>query len=524
VHLAPNGERKFTWSESYKRCKQLASALERRGVGEGDVVAVMLPNIPEMFEAHNGVPMCGGILNSINTRLDAATVAYILDHGGAKGLLVDYEFAVVAAEAIQILKKEGKPFTGFLIDVTGEVGATTVNGTAYSTIGDATYESMLLEGDESYVTEFPKDEFDAIALNYTSGTTGNPKGVVLHHRGAHLTAASNCMVWQMPHQPVYLWTLPMFHCNGWCFPWTIPALGGTHVCLRDVNAEAIFEAFSKYGVTHFCGAPIILGMLLEASEELKAAHPFEQKVEMMTAASPPPAKVLQKAADMGLGVTHVYGLTEVYGPATVCAWHPEWDAESDEKRAQLNSRQGVRYHTMEGLKVADPETMKEVEWDGKTLGEVMMRGNQVMKGYHNNPSATEEAFEGGWFHTGDLACVDPDGYIALKDRSKDIIISGGENISTIEIENTLYMHPAVLDAAVVGRPDEKWGETPCAFVVLRPDAAKKSEDEWEQELIKFCKDNMARFKCPKTVVFGDLPKTNTGKIQKFVLRDQAKAL
>lgn len=499
------GEVKRSWRETAERCRRLASTLSRRGIGRNDTVAVMAPNVPEAFEATFGVPMAGAVLCALNIRLDAAAIAFQLRHSETRVLLADREYAAVVKAALAQL--EAPPLVIDIVDpaVAGEP------------IGDLTYEDLLAEGDPAWPGVRPGDEWDAIALGYTSGTTGDPKGVVTHHRGAYLNALGNVVTWGMPHHPVYLWTLPMFHCNGWCFPWTITAMAGTHVCLRRVAAREIYAAIADHGVTHLCGAPIVMSMLLNAPAGER--RDFPQAVQMMTAASPPPAPVLEGMARLGIKVTHVYGLTEVYGPAVVCDWKPEWDALPAGEQAQLQSRQGLPYVVQEGLMVADPETLVPVPADGETLGEVFMRGNITMKGYLKNPSATAKAFAGGWFHTGDLGVMHPDGYIELKDRSKDIIISGGENISTIEVEGVLYRHPAVLEAAVVARPDDKWGETPCAFVTLRPGAEATAE-----EIIAFSRRHLAHFKCPKTVVFGELPKTSTGKIQKFVLRDRARAL
>ncbi|MGO4126269.1 acyl-CoA synthetase [Inquilinus sp. YAF38] len=499
------GEVKRSWRETAERCRRLASALSRRGVGKNDTVAVMAPNIPEAFEATYGVPMAGAVLCALNTRLDAAAIAFQLHHSETRVLLADREYAAVVRAALAQL--DAPPLVVDIVDPT----------VAGEPVGGLTYEEFLAEGDPAWPGVMPGDEWDAIALGYTSGTTGDPKGVVTHHRGAYLNALGNVVTWALPHHPVYLWTLPMFHCNGWCFPWTITAMAGTHVCLRRVAARDIYAAIADHGVTHLCGAPIVMGMLLNAPAEER--RDFPQAVQMMTAASPPPATVLEGMARLGIKVTHVYGLTEVYGPAVVCDWKPEWDALPAGEQARLKSRQGLPYVVQEGLMVADPDSLVPVPADGETLGEVFMRGNITMKGYLKNPSATAKAFAGGWFHTGDLGVMHPDGYIELKDRSKDIIISGGENISTIEVEGVLYRHPAVLEAAVVARPDEKWGETPCAFVTLRPGAEATPE-----EIIGFSRQHLAGFKCPKTVVFGDLPKTSTGKIQKFVLRDRVRAL
>jgi len=501
-----HGAERYSWAESAARCRRLASALARRGVGPGDTVAVMAPNIPALFEAHFGVPMTGAVLNALNIRLDAETIAFILQHGEAKVLLTDTEFAPVIGTALKLLDR--RPLVVDIADAQGPGG---------ERLGETEYEAFLDSGDPDFRWSPPADEWQAIALNYTSGTTGNPKGVVYHHRGAYLNALGNALVWSMPPHPVYLWTLPMFHCNGWCFPWTITALNGTHVCLRKVEAGAIFKAIADHGVTHLCGAPIVMNLLINADPTAK--QDFGRTVELMTAAAPPPAPVIEKMERMGFHITHVYGLTEVYGPAVVCDWHDAWTELPPEEQARLKSRQGVRYPVLDGLMVADPKTLTPVPADGRTMGEVFFRGNIVMRGYLKNPTATDEAFKGGWFHSGDLGVLHPDGYIELKDRSKDIIISGGENISTIEVEGVLYRHPAVLEAAVVARPDEKWGETPCAFVTLKDGAAATGD-----ELVAFCRGHLAGFKVPRTVVFGPLPKTSTGKVQKYVLRQQAKEL
>ncbi len=497
------GSRRYTWSDTFSRCRRLASALSKRGIGKGDTVSIIAANIPEMYEAHFGVPMAGAVLNAINTRLDAAIVAFILNYSEANVLLVDPEFSGVVKEALKNVENKNL----LVIDIQDE---TFEDGEA---LGALTYDQLLAEGDADFEWLLPDDEWDAITLNFTSGTTGNPKGVVYHHRGAALNATSNILEWGMPKHSVYLWTLPMFHCNGWCFPWTMAANVGVSVCLRAVRDEPIFRAFREEKVTHFCGAPIVLNMLANAPDHLKD---FNHEIKVMTAGAPPPAAVIENMENMGVEVTHVYGLTETYGPSVVCAWKGEWDSRSAEDRAALKVRQGVKNVALSGLMVADPETMQPVPADGETMGEIFMQGNVVMKGYLKNPDATDESFKGGWFASGDLGVVEPDGYISLKDRSKDIIISGGENISSVEVEGVLYKHPAVMEAAVVARPDEKWGETPCAFVELKPGAEAS-----EAELIAFCRDNMAHFKAPKTVVFGMLPKTSTGKIQKFVLRTRA---
>ena len=502
-----HGTTQWTWKETADRCHQLASALANRNIGPGDTVSVMAPNIPALYESHFGVPMTGAVLNALNIRLDAKTLAFILDHGEAKVLITDTEFSPVIKDALRMCNQDL-----LVIDIDDP------EGPSGDRLGELTYEELLVEGQTDYAWSTPDSEWNAIALNYTSGTTGNPKGVVYHHRGAYLNASSNIIGWNLGHHPTYLWTLPMFHCNGWCFPWSLAAVGGTSVCLRNVSASAIFDAIADHGVTHFCGAPVILNLIINAAESETRA--FDHTVEVMTAAAPPPAAVLAAMESAGFAMTHVYGLTETYGPAVICAWHPEWDDLPLAEQAETKSRQGVPYHMLEDLKILDPETMDAVKPDASQLGEVMFRGNIVMKGYLKNPKATEETFAGGWFHSGDLGVLYPDGYIQLKDRSKDIIISGGENISSIEIEDTLYRHPDVLEAAVVARPDNKWGETPCAFVTLKDTAVGVTE----QNIIDFCRDQMAHFKLPKTVIFLELPKTSTGKVQKFKLREKTEAM
>jgi len=505
-----HGARRFTWKETYARSRRLASALSRRGIRLGDTVAIMGANTPEMYEAAFGVPMTGAVLNTLNVRLDAPTIAFSLQHGEAKFLITDTEFSATVKAALKALGRDIP-----VIDIDdGEAG----NDISHERLGEKDYEALLAEGDPEFDWRLPADEWQAISLNYTSGTTGDPKGVVYHHRGAYLNAVSNIVAWNMVHHPVYLWTLPMFHCNGWCFPWSVAAIAGTNICLRRVNAANIYNAIADQGVTHFCGAPIVLNYVINAKPDER--REFDHTVNVMTAAAPPPASTLEAMQRQGFNVTHVYGLTETYGPAVICAWHDNWNRRPIEDQAQLKSRQGVNYHMLQGLTVMDPETMKPMPADGETMGEVMFRGNIVMKGYLKNKKATANSLAGGWFHSGDLGVMHPDGYLQLKDRSKDIIISGGENISSIEVESVLYRHPAVLAAAVVARPDDKWGETPCAFVELKDHAAPISADE----IIKFCRDNMAHFKAPKMVVFGPLPKTSTGKIQKFKLRDIAKGL
>jgi fatty-acyl-CoA synthase len=502
-----HGNLRLTYAQLYSRCRQLASALAQRYIGPGDTVAVMLANTPPMIEAHYAVPMTGAVLLSLNTRLDAAILAFQLDHGNAKVLIVDREFAPVVKAALAQAKV--KPF---VIDYDDLEFPQTNERLSF-----VEYEEFLGKGDPEFRWRMPDDEWDAIALNYTSGTTGNPKGVVYHHRGATLMCYGNLVAGGIGQHPVYLWTLPMFHCNGWCFPWTISLVAGTHVCLRWVRAKLMFDAIADHKVTHLCGAPIVMSTLLNARAEERRDLP--SRVKFITAAAPPPEAVLAQMAEAGFDVTHVYGLTETYGPAVVNDWQSAWDQLPPDERAAKKARQGVRYAGLEALTVMNPETMQEVPADGETLGEVMFRGNIVMKGYLKNPVATEEAFAGGWFHSGDLGVVHPDGYIQLKDRSKDIIISGGENISSIEVEDQLYKHPAVAYVAVVAKPDEKWGETPCAFVELRPGASASAE-----ELIAWCRQGLAAFKCPRTIVFKDIPKTSTGKIQKFKLREMAKGI
>jgi fatty-acyl-CoA synthase len=498
--------RVLTWGQTHERCQRFASFLAKRGIGRGDTVAAMLPNIPAMNEAHFAVPMTGAVLNTLNIRLEANTIAFQLDHGGAKIILVDPEFAGVIAEALALMTGP-KPF---VIDV---------DDAAYAggrRIGEFEYEEILAASDHRFAATLPQDEWDAIALSYTSGTTGNPKGVVTHHRGAYLNAVSNILAGNLGQHPVYLWTLPMFHCNGWCFPWTIAATAGINVCLRKVDPTKIFELIAKHGVTHMCGAPIVYNTLINAANAPKAGA--AKPVVGLIAGAAPPVAVLEGAECIGIKLTHVYGLTETYGPASVCAEQPGWDDLPADARAQMKRRQGVSYPLQEQVTVLDPETMQEVPRDGETIGEVMFRGNIVMKGYLNNEKATKEAFAGGWFHTGDLGVLDEHGYVIIKDRSKDIIISGGENISSVEVEDVLYKHPAVLFAAVVAQPDAKWGEVPCAFLELKDNATTT-----EAEIIAFCRGQMPGFKTPKAVVFGPIPKTSTGKIQKFMLRDQVKS-
>ncbi|MET7247165.1 acyl-CoA synthetase [Methylobacterium sp. EM32] len=507
-HIAViHGGLRRSYRDLYARCRRLAAALEARGIGRGDTVAVMLANTPAMIECHYGVPMAGAVLNTLNTRLDAAIIAFCLDHGEAKVVITDREFVRTMGPA---LAQAG--VTPLVIDYDDPE----YDGPG-ERLGTVEYEAFLAEGDPAYAWAMPGDEWDAITLNYTSGTTGDPKGVVYHHRGASLLAVGNVVAGDLGRHPVYLWTLPMFHCNGWCFPWTLSVVAGTHVCLRQVRSKAMYDAIADHGVTHLCGAPIVMSLLINAPEAERRDLP--RRVAFLTAAAPPPEAVLAGMAEAGFDVTHVYGLTETYGPAVVNEWHADWDALGKDEQAARKARQGVRYPPLEALDVLDPETMQPVPADGETLGEVMFRGNVVMRGYLKNPTATEAAFRGGWFHSGDLGVKHPDGYIQLKDRSKDIIISGGENISSIEVEEALFKHPAVAAAAVVAKPDEKWGETPCAFVEL-----KGSEMVSAEELIGWCRQSLAGFKVPRHVVFTELPKTSTGKVQKFVLREMAKAL
>ncbi|MCE2782774.1 acyl-CoA synthetase [Limnohabitans sp.] len=501
-----HGDLRQDWGTTYRRCRQLASALTQAGIGKNDTVAVMLPNTPPMVEAHFGIPMAGAVLNALNTRLDPETVAFMLDHGEAKAVIVDPEFAGVMKKALA-LRQSSRPM--LVIDVEDALYAGPTEK-----LGPITYETFVASGDANFAWNLPANEWDAIALNYTSGTTGNPKGVVYHHRGAATNAISNILEWDMPKHAAYLWTLPMFHCNGWCFPWTVAARAGVNVCLRKVDAQAMFDAMRDHGVTHYCGAPIVHGLLVNAPAAMKLGVPAG--IKAMVAGAAPPASMIEGMEQMGFDLTHVYGLTEVYGPATVCPKHPEWDALDIGERARLNARQGVRYHLQRDVRVLNPETMQPVPQDGETMGEIMFKGNITMKGYLKNPKATQEAFAGGWFHSGDLAVQYPDGYFKIKDRSKDIIISGGENISSIEVEDVLYRHPAVLAAAVVAKPDARWGETPCAFVELKADAQVTAE-----QIVAHCKQHLAGFKVPRAVVFGELPKTSTGKIQKFELRKQA---
>ncbi|MDH1303996.1 acyl-CoA synthetase [Achromobacter sp. GD03932] len=502
-----HGALRQSWRETYARCRRLASGLARLGVRPGDTVAVMAPNIPALYEAHFGVAMAGAVLNALNTRLDAETLSFILEHGAAAVLLTDREYAPVMAQALAKTRRRIR-----VVDIDDPE-----YGGPGEPIGEMNYEALLEMGDAAAEFAWPEDEWQSLCLNYTSGTTGSPKGVLYHHRGAYLNAMGNALACDMRQHAVYLWTLPMFHCNGWSFPWTIALLAGTNVCLRRVEAGAIFDAIQAHGVDYFCAAPVVLGMLINSPPEIKrrAIRP----VQVLTGGSPPPAAVIAAMDELGIDVTHLYGLTESYGPSISCAWHEAWSDLPLDEQAALKARIGVRKHTMEQVRVLDPATMEPVPPDGVTVGEIMMRGNTLMKGYLKNPQATAEAFEGGWFHTGDLGVVHPDGYMQIKDRAKDIVISGGENISTVEVEDALYAHPAVLEAAVVARPDAKWGETPCAFVTLKEGGAATAE-----ELASFCRGRLAGFKVPRTFVFGPLPKTATGKIQKYLLREQARQL
>lgn len=501
-----HGKLLYSWQDVYRRCVRVADALTRKGVQKGETVAVMLSNSPEMFEAHFAVPMAGAVLNAVNTRLDAGAVAFILQHAEAKVFIVDPEFGEVAAKALEQVKE--KPLVIYTEDAAFDGG---------SKVGELSYDQLLAQGDAQFDWQMPEDEWQAISLNYTSGTTGNPKGVVYHHRGAYLNAVNNTTFWDMGRHPRYLWTLPMFHCNGWCFPWTLAATVGTSICLRHVREEQVFAAIKEHEVSHFCGAPVVLNMLVNADEQLKLG--INHRVQALTGGAAPPPAVIAGMEKIGIDVTQIYGLTETYGPMVVSAWQSQWDDCSYDEKYRLMARQGIPGMLAEDLMVADPDTMEPVPWDGETQGEIMTRGNIVMKGYLKNPETTQQAFAGGWFHSGDLAVRHADGYIQIKDRSKDIIISGGENISSIEVEGVLFSHPAILEAAVVAKPDEKWGEVPCAFVTLKPNAQAT-----EEEIINYCRDNMAHFKAPKYIIFGPLEKTSTGKIQKYLLRERAAAL
>ncbi len=506
---AIHGARRITYGQMMARCRRLAGALARRGVGPGDAVSVMAANTPELLEAHFGVPLAGAVLNALNTRLDARAIAFILDHAESKLLIADREFAPVIRDALAQIDRKLP-----IVDIDDpELDP----AAAEPLLGDIDYEAFLDTGDADFPLRPPEDEWQAISLNYTSGTTGNPKGVVYHHRGAYATAMGGALVSRLDRHSKYLWTLPMFHCNGWSYPWSVTAVAGTHVCLRRIDPALIFPMIRDHGVTHMCGAPIVLNMLIHAPDTVKVAFP--QQVEIFTGGAAPPSAVIEGMEAMGFRVTHLYGLTESYGPSTFCAWQDDWDDLAPAARAQRMSRAGVRYPSVFDQTVMDPTTMEPVPADGATIGEIMLRGNTIMKGYLKNPGATQDAFRGGWFHTGDLAVLHPDGYVEVKDRSKDVIISGGENVSSLEVEECLYRHPDVLEAAVVAKPDDKWGETPCAFVTLKDGAGGRIDGD---AIIAYCRDNLAHYKCPRHVVFGPLPKTSTGKIQKFLLRDRAR--
>jgi len=503
-----HGDNRYTWRETYARCRQLAHALHKRGISTGDTVSIMAPNVPAHLEVYFGVPMAGAVINGLNTRLDPPAIAHMLKHSETKLLIADRQFSHIIGPALALMDKRPT-----VIDIDDPLH----NGGEL--LGEKNYEALLAEGSPDFAWKWPEDEWDAISLNYTSGTTGDPKGVVYHHRGAYLNAIGNVLAFNsMPAHPVYLWTLPMFHASGWCFPWTVTALAGTHVCLRKVEAASVFEMIEKHNVTHFTAAPVVLNMLINAPENVK--RKFGRTIQVMTAGSAPPAAVLEAMERLDFNVTHVYGGTEVFGPNMSCAWHPEWNALPKPEQANLKARQGVRYHSLEFMQVVEPESMRELPRDGTSIGEVLMRGNVVMKGYLKNAQANEAIFRGGWYHTGDLAVRHPDGYIEVKDRLKDIIISGAENISTIEVESVIYRHPAVLEAAVVAKPHDHWGEVVCAFVELKSETDSVSEEA----MIAFCRERLAHFKCPKHIVFGPLDKTPTGKIQKFILRERAKAI
>ncbi|GMH29155.1 hypothetical protein Nepgr_030998 [Nepenthes gracilis] len=518
-----HGSIHYTWQQTYVRCRRLASALIRRSIGPGTTVSIISPNIPAMYEAHFGVPMSGAVLNTVNIRLTAPTIAFLLEHSSSEAIMVDQEFFTIAEEALKIVSEKRKDKFERPLLIVIEDESCDPKGLQHAlSKGAIEYERFLETGDPDFSWKPPEDEWQSITLGYTSGTTASPKGVVLSHRGAYVMSLSSAFVWGLPERAIYLWTLPMFHCNGWCYTWALAAVCGTSICLRQVTAKAVYQAISEHGVTHFCAAPVVLNTIINASPE--TIRPLTRVVNVMTAGAAPPPSVLFAMSQRGFRVTHTYGLSETYGPSVICAWKPEWDSLPPETQAQLNARQGVRYIALEGLDVVNMRDMKPVPADGKSIGEIVMRGNAVMKGYLKNPKANEEAFANGWFHSGDLAVKHPDGYIEIKDRSKDIIISGGENISSVEVENALYLHPVILEVSVVARPDEKWGESPCAFVTLKPGVDQSDEQRLAEDIMRFCRSKLPAYWVPKSVVFGPLPKTATGKIQKHILRTKAKEM